>query len=503
MQQNGKITQWHDAAAGFVYTTSEGQRFLKSKQTGFVEPDVAKETAHVGIVDWTDGKTTLTWNAEHRYSSIGFDNKLYQNNKETIFTGLIVGAAKKNNTLIVFEVLSGLKCKFIVGETVTTISLGGYGLTQSVAISPDCTKAAFLYINENNLNLIEFTIDVANKTCVQSNLTTQDYGYDVHYENQPNLSFSKTLILAVDFDSENNLKTWTQSVDYSKTTAIDPVLPPPSDLSYISYWTDLGMVETSLGTVHLYQIIITGNITTDLTIDYNGLLAGESSYEINQTTTKYMIANDGGFVDVGTATGQAHIPEYYPVTEIADYTTSHDFIIVTDLDLRNDLVCYTKSSEPTTFRSAFPYNSFQINREYWLRKGAFSTKYKDDFALGETYDSDVDIDDVVNGVNVPISWHLLLGVINPRLFDLTIRRGLFFTTVNQHRDDSGENRVSIDLHDRFDNRIIMLKPVVGIIFSDDTFTDVIGLNRDSASFLKLKNDNTLITNSITDLIGAI
>jgi hypothetical protein len=506
MQNNGKFIGWYDSQHGFIFTTAEGQRFLKSKATGFAEPDIAKETAHVGMVDWTDGKTTLTWNAAHRYSGVGFDNKLYEKNKEITLTldGTIAGAAKKSGVFIVFDSYSS--CRFIssANALIANVYVNYHGtLTQCVAISPDCTKAAFISLGEN-LNLVELAINVENHTVTETSITSVFPGVaDLDYYLDPNLSFSKTFTLSVDFDSANNLKTWEQSVDYSKTTVVDPVLPSPSDPSYVTYWTDLGMVMTSIGEVHLFEIVITTDITVNLTLDYNGLLAGEISYSSHQTLTKYMIqVGVAHYADVGPNTGQVDIPEYYPIIVIPNYTETRDFYLISDLDLRTDLIVYTKFSEPVTRRLDSPGNSFEIHKEYWFKQGDFSTKYKADFDLAETFDSDVDPEDASNGINVPISRNLHLALMQPHLFSLAVQVGdlALVQAKNMHYDDDVLERVSVDLHDAFNNRMLKLNAVTGVIY-DYTF---IGFNRESNKFIKIDNTNSVKDSSaIVDIIGVI
>jgi len=123
--------------------------------------------------------------------------------------------------------------------------------------------------------------------------------------------------------------------------------------------------------------------------------------------------------------------------------------------------------------------------------------------LAETFDSDVSLEDATNGINVPISPHLHLAFLQPHLFYIAVQAAGTIQAKNMHFDDDVMERVSIDLHDAFGNRMIKINAIAGIIY-DESFYEFMGFNREANKFIKIDNANSVKdASAITNLVGVI
>lgn len=539
--------------AGFLYETGAGQRFLKSKKSGFAATDTAATAIEAATVDWTDGKNTVTWHGVHRYSWIDFDysGQVICRNKKQIplsLAGVVCGAAFKNGVFIVFDYTTTLYCNFFNSQKVLlgSVTIGSYDvLLQHVCVSPDCTKAAFIAcpigLDGVISQIVELSIDLANKQAAITQTTTQSVEDTTDYYQTNYSRGNKSVVVAVDYDSTNTKKDFYIASAFSHTVIdtynsdtpamIGGVLYIPTGWSYVA-----GVPNDPNNSV--WKLIWTQSTENTATIDYNGELAGGVDYFSGSDNTRYYL-NDGNDSVVGTdwiwlntaaiADLVANDPDnaaFYQSFASTSATTYHDtkdFLLINDLDLRYDLFAYSKCHEVVTFEPYYPDGTeaykFEVFREFWLKIGVFSTKIKPDFTISPIFYNGITSDDFLTGKGVPLSdslfWLRVNDLTTPNAytmeFSVFIQFEVFTLFVKQYSYTINQNthytngtfilkRVSLPLTDRFKNRLMMFQTVSGIKYS--TFADV-EFSYNPLVFLKIDTNNNVLSNDIVELKGVV
>lgn len=482
-QNNGRIVEYHTNPRGFIYDVATGQRFLKSSANGFAASDKSNTTAKTGLIDWTDGVTQITWAGSQRYSEPTVGKKLFKKGKEFDFNGLIVGkiagAAFKNNRWIVFSVDAGILHYYFFDAQETQLTTGSIGtydnLLQIVAISADCTKAAFIAVPVGQWRketvLVDLTISLTDKTITISSEITQDIDIFVDYahvdhntQSLPNTeldylaSYSRDttrIICAVDFDRENTRKTFFIESNFTFSKAEMQVYSNyiVAEFNTIDYTTD----KTSS-----FQAVINYNDFVTCTFDFSSI----------NTVVKHW--QGGVLVEFADPQFYADFGDYDPPQHdiLADtLSDSADFLMIHFLDLRYDIFCYTRNFETITGTNS-SYDT-SILRTYTLKISGFETSFKTDTATDVVAMYDMMFVDSTPQHNLTIPLQF-----NPYFFNLPIENGLLDYAV-------GEGIV-----DLYKNKLIKAHPI--------------SLDRDDdAIFIKIDKNNILYENGITALRGVI
>ena len=384
-----RMVKYYDEPGGFIYQTSAGQRFLKSNKNGFALQDSAKPVANCGNIDWTDGKNLISWQGMHRYSApvSGLGAVIYKNNKEFDFSGLVsgflAGAAFKNSVFIVFWIDAGneLNYSFInqLGEVLATDSLGIIGsFLQIVAVSPDCTKAAFIYSPPYQLGkqlcVVELGVNFSGLSVSVLSEDVQDIDYDGHEPPEilpvipidfTDTSTSVSYDVGEGYATYTGKKSGTRKMDkITATLAIDYSLSNVKNEfiteTEFNYESSIERAsEQSGGSGTPVTETETGTFIEHARINYNNQI--ESLYDVSNVAVKVSTWDDSGETVIS-----------YDVTNIV--TPLCKMIAVYAIDLRHDLIVYSERIEDD-----FTYPDFTIAETFNLKIGSFSYKYKDDF----------------------------------------------------------------------------------------------------------------------------
>lgn len=489
-QNNGKVIEWHDLPhSGFFYVDSTSyQKFLKTKNTGFVEPDNRKLTANAGLMDWTNGTDLISWKGLRRYgiqvSSDKFGCQIYKKNHEFDFTAqlsgaLICGAAFKTKVFLVFALTSEKELRyFFIKDNVilASDSLGSYeSLQQIVAVSADCTKAAFIAMptgqDKKQTAVIDLIISFTDKTVTISSEITQDIDVFVDYahidhniQSLPSTeldylaSYSRDttrIICAVDFDRENTRKTFFIESSFSFSKAETQV--------YSNYVVaERNTIDYTIDKTSSFQAVI----------NYNDFVTCSFDFSSANTVVKHWqggilveFADPSFYVDFG----DYDPPQYDILTDTLN--NSAEFLFIHFLDLRYDIFCYTKNTE--IISGATSSYSTSIIRSYNLKIGIFESFFKDDLMTDTIPMYDLMFVDSTpqHNLNIPVQF-------NPYYFNLPVENNML----------SYSNGIGII--DLYKNKIIKVQPI-----SLD--------NNINSIFIKIDKNNVYYENSITELKGVV
>ena len=473
-QNNGKVIEWHDLPpSGFFYVDTSGyQKFLKTKNTGFVEPDNRKLIANAGLIDWTNGTDLISWKGLRRYDvqalSSGFGSQIYKKNHEFDFTAqlsgaLICGAAFKTKVFLVFALTSAKELRyFFIKDNVilASDSLGSYeSLQQIVAVSADCTKAAFIAVptgqDKKQTAVIDLIISFADKTVTIDSTVIQDV--EDHTSYVANSSYSRaetTIVIAVDFNLSNIRKEF-----FIKNTFAFKFLTGTTD------YIDTGEVFDGISWLPTRDAIYnTSNINFDGTINYNNQLTISQNYhDVSQVIYHEIFFGEWS--------------EVTPIVRESFFSHNIDFnyIFIHWLDLRYGVFCYTKNQDASIDNAL----TFTITRDFKLEIATFSTEFKAQSA------SDI-YPFYGNIFYKTVSSHSFLTVpiqYNPYNLNLATDNALINSTA------------SIGLTDKFANKLAKIQTA--------SIDDVVNSISTAPILLKIDYTNSIKTNTITDLKGVV
>ena len=464
-----EIIEWHDPKPfGFVYTTDAGQRFLKSSSTGFATSDKALTTANCAIIDWTDGTNQISWNGGHRYFLSNFPRSFFKNGKEVLTDNNFIGGAYKNGLYVVFEydgnIIASIKRGY---DILFTITLDGtfYQFIHGVNINKACTQAAFIvYSATEETTVFYLDINLTDLTIVVNHTVVQDLSFTVPapvdsaetFESMVDIgggvisgtsvkvsttSYSRAarrIIAAVDFDDSNDV------VEFYIETAVN----------YSEIMTTKQGVTIGTDGTKTYNPLDTNrlvDIDNASTIDYNGIISGNTSYT-------------------------AHSDDYHA----GDHSEGdYHFILINDLDLRYHLFGYTDVVETDRTYTDGTAN-FSIARQYFLKIG--TTNYSSFADYSHSY-TDSEHQELC-GSRI---FHEGVSVIFKSLFEIVYwpdSSWLSILVKNNH------------LIDRFGNAIINHEPVIYNDFST-------GLVKVGNEKMKITHSGAKTSITFTDLIGVI
>jgi len=530
---------------GFVYDNATEQRLLKSKDTGFVEPDKKNSSLKFGNIDWTDhDKVQVSWRGVHRYAGVGLDLKVYkaghtfdlalvENNAGTSLagiTGVVAGASFKNTVLIAFVwnhtgigSPDDLTCYLIKNNRVLYAETLGYysQILQCVAIAPDCSKAAFIAVPYANHTVI---VDVAlvmtgTLSAAISNTEYQDV-FSYVYFNDPGVdSFPyrdlSSVTVAVDFNSAGTKQTFFISTEFSHTFSQSitsaPALPDITTEWIGIYYNPSSIPEGAAegefiadGTLDIVETKIETNTQT-AAVNFNdqALSAVNRVDTITQITTHHN--------DVGHSYGVVWRPELseYWVQKTSGFLSETSYEMTTDeviapydwnyinpdnLDLRYGLFAYTDISKTGTAASS------NYDLQSSLKIGAFSHAY--------TAASSTSVFEKV--LLREISGFLTVGKLALKVRESLFQTCLYVKIYNAFLslDDAyleGNEVRGLSLVDKYANKLCQLEPISGLnvdssgIFDPLTYTNA--FTYAAKTVLKLDNANTGYANDITNLKG--
>ena len=186
---------------------------VPTKKTGFL-PEKPK-VKPCGTIDWTDGKTTLTWDGSHRYQ-YPTGRKVYKNGRVFLdmdalnIDGQIMGCAAKGNITVVFLWTGSINVRFFQGKQpfihITIASnLTNFMPLQLAAINKSVTKAALLFSDDFTNRLILIDLDTANSDPNLWAVKTSESNQVLEGATIPNGFRSAPILAAVDFKEDERI----------------------------------------------------------------------------------------------------------------------------------------------------------------------------------------------------------------------------------------------------------------------------------------------------------
>lgn len=533
--QTGKVIGFAEAPrecsnGAFIYATTEGDRLLPSGKQGFAPADKPLAGEKAGNIDWTNGNKTVTWQGVHRYSRVDYNTgqSVYMDKVEYNFNlGRIAGAAFKGDIFIMFTFHASALTAYFLAKDKTVLGsqvIGTYTeLTQIVAISPDCTKAAFIAIPVGQAGVqtvvVELAINFGDKTVSTSSATTQDVADDLQWLDMQNglngSRAARTIVNCVDYGADNAKKTF----DVSTSISVEE--------SGVDYGYSI-VEDYPFGSGHIEKNTYTSVYKRIGSSTYSGI--GDFAtiaMDLGGTTTSYYLVygSDRMYIGYGFVSDfedtdptnpnyaanlaylQAHLPSFDGAN-----LEAYEVLFINDLDLRKDLVAYTRVTET---KSSARDGNYTLHTQYILKIGAYQYNYKPDHA----YASDIANDeqgDYMASIDVSMSnnffscrkgsmWVPYIDI-QYEIFYIFVRRNGYNALQryrqNTHYDDGNFllQRVGLGLHDKNGNKLLWVKPIRGVQY--DEFLEVT-FAREDAVVVKMTSTNQGLSNQIEILKGVV